>query len=481
MAIIFKIQLFAVSLIFFQQTVGAQTWQWAYNYENCSSCKTAGTSISQDANGYIYVSGERLTGISSTWGVGSCWLYKYDSTGVLTRKDSVEGNRSATDLNGTTFMINGNQILKYNSSFQKLWSKTLPNVKLRNLFIFPNGGFVTVGATMDTSQAQSVIYRFDDNGNEVWKRTGDIVDPTVFPSVCCDQYGNTYMSGGSMHNNYASGLLIKVDTAGHTIYSVAVPEEPFGVTVGSDQSPYLAGTYVNNTSGSTTLKKYIIRFNSLCQPTWTTNLSCNSQFHLYDLVTDKFNNLVGCGQFDQQLSLGSVTLTASNQELLLFSIGSTGSLLWTKITQGPIGTSVPVSIIADEANSILLTGCVIGAGNHQFDQVTMNVNSGYGDLLLGKLATPLTVAVPEIENNSGFKIFPVPASKTVHLDLAEYKFKGYYQIDLVNILGVIKYSGRFSPNSERPGEIDISHLSKGIYFIVLNAGDKREIKKIIIE
>jgi hypothetical protein len=97
-----------------------------------------------------------------------------------------------------------------------------------------------------------------------------------------------------------------------------------------------------------------------------------------------------------------------------------------------------------------------------------------GDTLTWHVKTP-AVSVEEIYGNSGIKIFPNPVVHTLSVDL------GNYEISSGTITDV---SGRKVMDlTLNPGhnKIDVSHLAKGFYVLLLDTEDKQLFKRISVE
>jgi hypothetical protein len=75
------------------------------------------------------------------------------------------------------------------------------------------------------------------------------------------------------------------------------------------------------------------------------------------------------------------------------------------------------------------------------------------------------------KTNSDMTLYPNPVDNELHIALSGQKGS---EFTITNALGQLVSSGQFSE-----GSIDVSKLSEGIYFIELNIGQKRVIKKFI--
>ena len=80
--------------------------------------------------------------------------------------------------------------------------------------------------------------------------------------------------------------------------------------------------------------------------------------------------------------------------------------------------------------------------------------------------------ISEIENSNYFTVFPNPATNELNID-AELSF-------INNQLKIYSISGRLENNYLIKGKkINISNLSKGVYFIEINDGTKLYYSKFV--
>jgi hypothetical protein len=83
-----------------------------------------------------------------------------------------------------------------------------------------------------------------------------------------------------------------------------------------------------------------------------------------------------------------------------------------------------------------------------------------------------------VENEVNFQVFPNPTNGIVQVNFSENsKVK---QLEVINNLGQTMFAGQLLPN-ESTHNIDLSHLEKGIYFMVLKSDKGRGVQKVILK
>ncbi len=106
---------------------------------------------------------------------------------------------------------------------------------------------------------------------------------------------------------------------------------------------------------------------------------------------------------------------------------------------------------------------------------TDSVNQAQGwQLIYSTLASD----IPEVEQNSSFSIFPNPAENTLFVNLTS-PLQNQAELNIINVLGENVFFEKLA-KGESNKTIDLSSISKGIYFVVLKTKDTKSINKLII-
>jgi len=187
--------IFVLSLSF---TISAQEWRWA-KASGRSNFYEEGMNISTDKENNIYISGSSKTVCHRCPSYYFSILSKFDPVGNHLWTDTIPfyEQKSVTDPEGFTYVASGGRYAKYDKNGANVWQKDNSAERWNNLAIHPKGGFVASGSDPAT-QADALIARFDENGDLVWKRSGDTWAQCCAPDqIACDNQGNVYFTTGA--------------------------------------------------------------------------------------------------------------------------------------------------------------------------------------------------------------------------------------------------------------------------------------------
>lgn len=456
-------------------TATAQTWDWVKTHS--SAISDEGESIGVDQWGNVYVKG-----ISEAYAAGPNGgayiyhlLFKYSPNGALLWMDTLtaKGHLAKTDNNGNTFIVGGNIITKYDSSGTQLWVKTIANRHFTQMALAPNGGIVVSGQIPQVA-CSSIIYMIDGNGNIMWNRSGDM--PSCASPIVCDKFNNTYAfvyqssTGGAY--NYK---LLKIDSIGNLTNILAMPQFTFGawyysLDVTDDQSILVSGTLSGGTNYTTTLVKYDQQGTTL----WVNNIIGGGA----QINHDTQNNIYLLTGFSGSLQYQSTTLTGSNC-LVILKLNPNGNVIWSKQTIG--NNNLVASSMAVSKNNVYLTGFI--QGTHHFDNITATGDVSYQDMFLAKLSQPsvVTSLKEEKKSDEAFTLSPNPTSNLFKVECGELKSCNI-KIQILNSLGQRVYTETKAHTNGNYSKIfDMGDMAKGIYFVEINTGDERTVKKVVLQ
>lgn len=96
-----------------------------------------------------------------------------------------------------------------------------------------------------------------------------------------------------------------------------------------------------------------------------------------------------------------------------------------------------------------------------------------------RLNLNLTIGLEEQESFDGFFVYPNPndGNFIVHLSSDQPKT---YTMSVRNTLGQLVYTSQVAVNGKKQHQLDVSELEKGVYFLSLENGNERLVKKVII-
>ncbi|MFN7691397.1 MAG: FG-GAP-like repeat-containing protein, partial [Bacteroidota bacterium] len=97
------------------------------------------------------------------------------------------------------------------------------------------------------------------------------------------------------------------------------------------------------------------------------------------------------------------------------------------------------------------------------------------------LAEVLITGTKELNENGQIQIYPNPASEFITLSTAK-TINSNVQINIIDVAGRLAQQVSYNNmQAQVPQQIDISKLSKGVYFVKLSAGSEQHIQKLIIK
>jgi hypothetical protein len=97
------------------------------------------------------------------------------------------------------------------------------------------------------------------------------------------------------------------------------------------------------------------------------------------------------------------------------------------------------------------------------------------------LAEVLITGTKELNENGQIQIYPNPASEFITLSTAK-NINSNVQINIIDVAGRLAQQVSYNNmQAQVPQQIDISKLSKGVYFVKLSAGSEQHIQKLIIK
>lgn len=111
---------------------------------------------------------------------------------------------------------------------------------------------------------------------------------------------------------------------------------------------------------------------------------------------------------------------------------------------------------------------------------------GYGGYVMGLrfngiFPPPLISSINEVEESSlEFNLYPNPSEGIFNLELGG-DIQGSFQVNVVNMLGQTTFTEAITVNGTTVKTIDLTHLEKGVYFVSLENGDERLVRKVVVK
>ena len=284
--------------------------------------------IANDSEGNIYVAG-----ITESYGAGETdfILVKFNKSGVyqwnVTHGGSdKEGFQSTTkiglavDSNDDIILVgwtqswgHGNkdiEIIKYNSSGQKIWNRTWGKNTEDwgfGVAVDASDNIYVVGKQHDGGhpfQYDAVLIKYDANGNEIWNQTwGGLYDnEEVAYDIAINKSSNEIFIVGMY--NYSGGetgdiLFLKYDTSGNfqteKHFHGSRVDIGYGICIAPDNNIYIVGISDSFSSGN--YNKFIFKLDKNGNQLWNITYSGTIPEYAYNVIADSQNYIYMAGEF----------------------------------------------------------------------------------------------------------------------------------------------------------------------------------------
>ena len=110
--------------------------------------------------------------------------------------------------------------------------------------------------------------------------------------------------------------------------------------------------------------------------------------------------------------------------------------------------------------------------------LVLGLSTGGIKILYGSRVNSIAENSSQEENqNTMFRIYPNPTKGELNIELLTQNLQEQNRIEVRGISGQLIFSENISGAQE---SIDISHLSKGLYFITISNSEKIQTEKIIL-
>ncbi len=442
-----------------------------------------GYSVQQIADGgYIIVGGTGSFGvgyndvylIKTNENGDTLWTKNYGGTsyddGYSVQQTSDNGYIIAGVTNSFGAGYNDVYLIKTNESGDTLWTKTYGGTDHDRGFSVQqtlDGGYIIAGYTESFGAGIYDVYliKTNANGDTIWTKTYGGIDSDIGRAVQ-QTSDNGYIIAGYT-SSFGAGLtdvyLIKTNESGDTLwtktYGGTDNDWGFSVQQTSDNGYIIVGKTSSFGAGSWDV--YLIKTNENGDTLWTKTYGSTDNDYGYSVQQTTDNGYIIAGNtYSFGTGTGDVYLIKTNEE---------GDTLWTKTYGGTDN---------DGGNSVQQTS----DGGYIIVGSTGNIFAGSADVYLIK--TDVNGNVSGIFNNSFSKkdvinIYPNPNKGVFTIEIYDLQPSADgYDLRIYDILGceIIKFT-----TTEHKYKIDVSELSKGVYYLRLKTENEIGVKKLIIQ
>jgi hypothetical protein len=537
-----KIYSFIILLLIVVSTFAqAPNWDWA-RQSNATSGAYNNYSYSSvtDASGNVYIVGSFqyptfiLGGISLTNSGGyDFFIAKYNPSGIIqwAKKAGGTGDEegmgitidnlgnlivtgyftSSTVTFGTApFLTNSNSgtadifLVKYNQSGSVVWAKNAGgagdekglSITSFGTDIYISGSYTaafTYGTTgfPNAGSTDVFIAKYDVTGTLLWARYGGGSSSDSNTGITTDNVGNAYITGYFYSTSliFGSTTLTKVGTydifiAKYTSsgsLSWAKREGAIGTNYcyaisHDNQGNFLIGGKFTNSNiafGSSILTGpglFLAKYDTSGTVIWARG-ALNGDIH--GIATDTYGNIYATGMYSNStITFGSTTLTSPSStyvDIFVVNYTDAGNPLWARNAIGD-HTDKALSICVNNLGETYISG-YFSSPSIVFDTTTLIGISAQEVIFVAKLPS-IYVGIEKTNLLTSFSIYPNPATNSLYFAIKS----SIVMVEVFDLNGKLLLTKKLKNN-----ELDISSLSKGLYFIKVITAEGSEVRKFIKE
>lgn len=490
--------LFSILFLLILHSVYSQDY-FHNTYDNAIACR----SIIEVDSGYVVVGGSKVNlrtyiNISYIDSIGELQISKnygdslhfhYHGLSNALTKTSDGGFALAGSKIRISDEAGGTFLLRFDENLDTLWSKT---------FLFDtfqsaayqckqtnDNGFIIVGARdlNAVPHLEILLIKTDLNGNIEWeKQYGDAsLDKTGTRVLEAPDGG--YLIGGWIGDNSKTGsgdwYILKVDSLGNFEWDRSYGSEDYNdyevlFMEMTHDSCYLLSGYIvkSSTSGMNFSKGRIIKIDSLGETIWDKE---------YDQANYEGTAILAAIELDNHDILAVGNYQESDFEATLFRLTPDGDTIWRRTfdyglpLDGSLGYIPTIIQTRDKGFALAGYGMFSDLVPSQQMWVIKTDSCGYD---VPGFSCGGTVVAEIQPNESGGGLYPNPASKHVKCS-ASWRIKGQMLggIQIYDIQGRKRIEIR---DFDLEGEIDVSGLECGIYFVRFVSRSSVFTEKLII-
>ncbi|NOZ48148.1 MAG: T9SS type A sorting domain-containing protein [Chlorobi bacterium] len=369
---------------------------------------------------------------------------------------------------------------------------------------------ITIGGHDLTGQAREVfIAKYNASGSNLWAISAGGDDNEYVGIISTDQNDNIYLTGefdsenqhiGNYTFTLAEGdgnvLFAKLSPGGETRWAKAFAGSTIawgdwycwatGITTDSAGFSYIKGwhgdsVYFDNillTTPNYYYSYFVAKIDAGGNAVWANSITESLYgFDYNQMAIDEGGNVYLGAQARDTLKFGTdfTYVPAGTRDLFIAKYSTNGTLDWVKTMESNTGYNWLSAVSVVNPSSIFVSGYF--TDYISFGDIEKESLSNHGFIALIGNDVVKTNEVYN-RNNQTFSIYPNPSNGIVQINANGLDNKTV-EINIVNIAGQAVYNGILNTNSIN--SIDLSYLSKGIYFIQSVNQSKIKNSKLIIQ
>ena len=463
--------------------------QWAVRYNGPANFIDIANAIAVDAAGNVYV-----TGISTgTISLSDYATVKYNSAGQEQWVARYNGPSNGTDeafsitvdaagnvyvtgqsLSGTNYDF---ATVKYNSAGTQQWVSRYngPQSSIDNAAAVKVDGsgnvYVTGSSTGSGSGLDFATVKYNAAGQEQWaiRYNGTNNADDVPSAMYVDASGNVFVTGGSSGSTSSNDYVtIKYNSAGQEQWNSRYNgtgndnDISFGIAVSAAGNVYVTGSSIGQ--GSAT-DYATVMYNSSGAQQWAAryNGPNNTSDDAAAIEVDQSGNA---------FVTGASNSGGTNLDYLTIKYSPSGQQMWEQRYNGPgNGIDAALSVCVDGSGNVYITGNSQGSGS----------SSDYATL---KYSVLTAIGNPETNIPDVFRLYenypnPFNPATTIKFDLPVQSITKLSVYDVTGRTVALLVNGPMSAGSHIIS-FNGAGISSGVYFFKLEAGNFTDIRKMVL-
>ncbi len=316
-----------------------------------------------------------------------------------------------TLYNNSNFSKSDLYVVKYDSLGNVLWAQSAGssddemaiaicadasgNIYITGYFDSPSiviGGYPLINSGPPGS-TDMYVAKYNASGVVVWARSANGNNSDWGSSVATDNFGNVYVTGGSLSNSITFGsytlpagfFMVKYNSLANVVWA-QTSSGPGSISgaICSDvfSNVYMAGQFYGTSVnlGSFTLNNsvlsgnnfdaFLAKFDGNGNVLWVKTANDTSGSEMNAIASDSSGNIYVTGDFYDNMILGNFTLlNSSSWNMFTAKYDSSGSVIWAKTVSG-CSLSSAYSISADTRMQCYVTGTFYG-NSISFDSISL--------------------------------------------------------------------------------------------------------------
>ncbi len=421
--------------IFIQKLDASGNFIWAKSFG--ASSTDAGQSITVDASGNVYTTGNFQGTIDFDPGAGTAILISAGAFDFFVQKLDASGNF--------------------------IWAKSFggsSSDQVRSCTVDASGNIYTTGTfqgTADFDPGSGTANLSSAGGNDIFVQKLDASGNFIWVK-----------SFGSSSNDY--GYSITTDAFGN-VYTTGTFCETVDFEMG-------AGTVNLTSEGETDV--FVQKIDSFGNLIWAKSFGGNSSDFGLSITVDNSGNVYTTGGFHFSVDFDPGAGTANLNSVFIYpdifiqKLDASGNFIWVKSFHGmsyDVGTSITVHI----SGNVYTTGYFLGTVNFGLGTGTTLTSIGGNDVFVHKISQGV-IGIVDIGKGVRLKAFPNPSNGLVQLSFEEVL--NNVEITLTNLQGKIVFTKKLDATTDEQLEIE---GSAGVYFLTIKTPNEQSVVKLVKE